>query len=100
MDRRPRARADGGTPPRRARHGGCGAPAVTAGTETVAGLFRRTYDAEPAGFWRAPGRVNLIGEHPDYNDGFVLPFAIDRAAHVAVALREDRRGRIASTFEE
>lgn len=38
---------------------------------------------------RSPGRVNIIGEHTDYNEGFVLPAAIDKAAYVAVALRED-----------
>ncbi len=43
---------------------------------------------------RGPGRVNLIGEHTDYNDGFVLPVAIDRAAFVAAAPREDRRLRV------
>ncbi len=55
-------------------------------------LFRRfaeVYGHAPDGVWRAPGRVNLIGEHTDYNDGFVLPFAIDRSAMVAVRLRRD-----------
>jgi galactokinase len=42
------------------------------------------------GVWAAPGRVNLIGEHTDYNDGFVLPIAIDRCAVVAIARRRDR----------
>ena len=73
---------------------------MTAGTRTVAELFRRTYGAEPAGFWRAPGRVNLIGEHTDYNDGFVLPFAIDRATTVALSPRDDGRIRLVSTFDE
>lgn len=49
--------------------------------------FTEVYGHAPDGVWRAPGRVNLIGEHTDYNDGFVLPFAIDRAALVAVRLR-------------
>src|SRR5947209_7317360 len=69
------------------------------GHEPAAALFADRFGGDPDGLWRAPGRVNLIGEHTDYNDGFVLPFAIDRAAHVAVALRNDRRVRIASTFE-
>jgi galactokinase len=73
---------------------------VTAGTETVAGLFRRTFAAEPSGFWRAPGRVNLIGEHTDYNDGFVLPVAIDRATTIALVPRDDDRIRLVSTFDE
>jgi galactokinase len=73
---------------------------VTAGTRVVADLFRRTFGGEPAGFWRAPGRVNLIGEHTDYNDGFVLPFAIDRATTVALSPRDDGRIRLVSTFDE
>jgi galactokinase len=72
---------------------------VTAGTESVADLFQRSYGAGPAGFWRAPGRVNLIGEHTDYNDGFVLPFAIDRATTIALSPRDDERIRLVSTFD-
>ena len=45
---------------------------------------------------RAPGRVNLIGEHTDYNDGFVLPMAIDRAVWIALRPRNDRRVLISS----
>src|SRR5215813_3368106 len=45
---------------------------------------------------RAPGRVNLIGEHTDYNDGFVMPAAIDASTWVAIAPREDRTIRIYS----
>jgi galactokinase len=44
----------------------------------------------------APGRVNLIGEHTDYNDGFVLPMAIDRAIRVRVTRRPDRTAVITS----
>jgi galactokinase len=51
--------------------------------------FRALYSVGPR-FFRAPGRVNLIGEHTDYNDGFVMPFAIDREAVVAGRLRDDR----------
>ncbi len=51
--------------------------------------------------FRAPGRVNLIGEHTDYNDGFVLPMAIDKETAVAVAPRKDRKIRAFSVnFEE
>jgi galactokinase len=52
-----------------------------------------------AGTWSAPGRVNLIGEHTDYNEGFVLPFAIDRRTTVALTPRDDRLLRIRSTFD-
>ena len=55
--------------------------------------FRDRFSGEPRLF-RAPGRVNLIGEHTDYNDGFVLPMAIDREAAVAVSERSDRVVRI------
>jgi galactokinase len=57
--------------------------------------FRRLYGTEPRLF-RAPGRVNLIGEHTDYNDGFVLPVAIDRGTTVAAAPRPGRRVRVRS----
>ena len=56
------------------------------------------FGAAPDGVWQAPGRVNLIGEHTDYNEGFVLPFAIDRTARVAVRLRPDSTIRLLSTF--
>ena len=57
--------------------------------------FRKLYGTEPRLFW-APGRVNLIGEHTDYNDGFVLPMAIDRGTAVAAVPRQDRTVRIFS----
>jgi galactokinase len=57
--------------------------------------FTSRYGRAPRIF-RAPGRVNLIGEHTDYNDGFVLPCAIDFATCVAVSPREERRIRVAS----
>ena len=58
--------------------------------------FVRTFDRHPAGVWSAPGRVNLIGEHTDYNDGFVLPFAIDARTTVAAATRDDGQVRLRS----
>jgi galactokinase len=65
----------------------------------VAG-FGRTFGRPPTSLWSAPGRVNLIGEHTDYNDGFVLPFAIDRHTVMAAAPRNDRRIRVASVFAD
>lgn len=50
----------------------------------VTAAFRDAFDRPPDLLVRAPGRVNLIGEHTDYNDGFVLPCAIDRATTVAI----------------
>jgi len=62
--------------------------------------FRAKYGAEPRIF-RAPGRLNIIGEHTDYNDGFVLPCAIDFATYVAGRGRPDRSIRVASlNFEK
>lgn len=53
--------------------------------------FQRRVGGEPAVIARAPGRVNLIGDHTDYNDGYVLPMAIDRAVWLAMRGRSDRR---------
>ncbi|HXW81979.1 MAG TPA: galactokinase [Acidimicrobiales bacterium] len=53
--------------------------------------------AQPEGLWAAPGRVNLIGEHTDYNAGLALPFAIDRATVIAARRRTDGLVRIHST---
>jgi galactokinase len=71
---------------------------VTAADDARA-LFSRLTGAEPDGLWSAPGRVNLIGEHTDYNDGFVFPFAIGHRTHVALGRREDGRIRVVSTFD-
>ena len=53
--------------------------------------FDERFGTSPPLIARAPGRVNLIGEHTDYNDGFVLPMAIDRAVWIALRPRRDRR---------
>ena len=53
--------------------------------------FTDRFVEPPRWIVRAPGRVNLIGEHTDYNDGFVLPLAIDRAVWIGLRPREDRR---------
>ncbi|MBK4348289.1 galactokinase [Lacisediminihabitans changchengi] len=68
--------------------------------DDTAETFTTLFGYEPSGLWSAPGRVNLIGEHTDYNLGFVLPFAIDRRTIVALGLREDGIARVASSFAE
>ena len=57
----------------------------------VSQAFQERYSAHPRFVVRAPGRVNLIGEHTDYNDGFVLPMAIDRAIWIALRSRQDHQ---------
>jgi len=66
-------------------------PVVTYGSiaDSLAERFQRSYGTR-AGIFRAPGRVNLIGEHTDYNDGFVMPAAIDYYTWVAAGKRDDR----------
>jgi galactokinase len=68
-------------------------------TSSAAETFRAAFGADPAGFSRGPGRANLIGEHTDYNNGFVLPFAIDREIVAAFAPRTDRTIRLATSIE-
>jgi galactokinase len=65
-------------------------------SETVRQVFSDRFGAEPSHLVRAPGRVNLIGEHTDYNDGFVLPLAIDRATWIALRARNDTTVRLHS----
>ncbi|GAA3760656.1 galactokinase [Spinactinospora alkalitolerans] len=55
----------------------------------VAAAFEEAYGLQPAGVWRAPGRVNLIGEHTDYNDGLVLPMALPWGVSLALAPTDD-----------
>lgn len=57
----------------------------------VSQAFARAMGHAPQGCWIAPGRVNLIGEHTDYNEGFVLPFALSHGAIVAASPRRDER---------
>lgn len=59
------------------------------GAQQVQGGFAELYGTAPEGVWAAPGRVNLIGEHTDYNDGFVMPFALPHVTLAAVARRDD-----------
>ncbi len=55
--------------------------------DLVARAFAEQHDHDPTGVWEAPGRVNVIGEHTDYNDGFVLPFALAQRVTMAAGLR-------------
>jgi galactokinase len=65
----------------------------------AATAFRSAYGADPAVVGRAPGRVNLIGEHTDYNGGLVLPVALPHATYAAMSPRADDVVRIASVEE-
>ncbi|MFJ9664566.1 galactokinase [Streptomyces sp. NPDC101219] len=57
--------------------------------QQVTDRFTELYGTAPQGVWAAPGRVNLIGEHTDYNDGFVMPFALPHRTTAAVSPRTD-----------
>jgi galactokinase len=59
--------------------------------------FSEAFGRDPEGIWGAPGRLNIIGEFTDYNDGFVLPMAIDAVTTTAVALRGDDVIRVSSS---
>jgi galactokinase len=68
---------------------------VTA-AERAQQAFAERFGTEPEGVWAAPGRVNVIGEHTDYNDGFVLPVALPHTTRAAVGRRTDGRVALAS----
>lgn len=68
-------------------------------TVELVDCFASCYGGAPAAAVRAPGRVNLIGEHTDYNDGFCLPMAIERDVRIALRARDDRTVRVASVQE-
>ncbi len=63
--------------------------AQAAAVERVGRSFAAMHGAEPAGVWGAPGRVNVIGEHVDYNGGLCLPFALPHRTYVALSPRDD-----------
>lgn len=75
-------RAKAGDGPREARLDG------------LLGAFRERFGGAPDAVVRAPGRVNLVGEHTDYNEGFVLPMAIDRDVRIALRARADDTVRV------
>jgi len=64
--------------------------------ERAGQAFTERFGTEPEGVWAAPGRVNVIGEHTDYNDGFVLPVALPHTTRAAVGRRTDGRVALAS----
>ncbi len=69
---------------------------MTSADAAVTQDFADRHGRPPAGVWAAPGRANLIGEHTDYNDGFVMPFALAQAVTVAAAPRDDGRWSVTS----
>ncbi|BDR53426.1 galactokinase [Bombiscardovia nodaiensis] len=68
------------------------------GASQAAELFRKTFGSDPLGVWSAPGRVNLIGEHTDYNAGLCLPIALPHRTFLAMKPREDDQVRLVSSF--
>jgi galactokinase len=64
-------------------------PAADGAAERAAAWFRECFGADPECVWLAPGRANLIGEHTDYNEGLVLPFALGRSTLAAASRRAD-----------
>jgi galactokinase len=69
--------------------------------DQITNIFQENFGQRPAHVARAPGRVNLLGEHVDYNDGFVLPAAIDRATYVAFSGTDSQQTTlIAADFNE
>ena len=71
-------------------------PARAATVERVTKAFTAAYGSPPAGVWAAPGRVNVIGEHVDYNGGLCLPFALPHRTYVALSPRDDDRVTVTS----
>jgi len=69
---------------------------VSVDSASLGDVFRRQFGREPEFVSEAPGRVNLIGEHTDYNEGFVLPMAIDRTVAVAAAPADGKTVRVYS----
>ncbi len=68
--------------------------------ETVAKIFKERWQGEPL-IIRSPGRINIIGEHTDYNEGFVMPAAIDKAVYMAIGSRTDDEVHLyAADFKE
>ena len=69
------------------------------GVTRVTELFAKVFDTHPDGVWSAPGRVNLIGEHTDYNAGLCLPIALPHRTFIALRRREDNIVRVVSDVD-
>lgn len=69
------------------------------GVRVATNLFRATYGENPAGIWAAPGRVNLIGEHTDYNAGLCLPIALPHRTFIALKPRNDTHVNVVSDVD-
>lgn len=70
----------------------------TAGADEASALFEETYGSAPTGVWSAPGRVNIIGEHTDYNAGLCLPIALPHRTFIAISPRSDTKARVVSAM--
>ncbi|MCI1983578.1 MAG: galactokinase [Bifidobacteriaceae bacterium] len=70
-----------------------------AGADAASALFEKTYGSKPTGVWSAPGRVNIIGEHTDYNAGLCLPIALPHRTFIAVSPRKDSIARVVSAMD-
>ena len=68
--------------------------------DELTAAFEHTFGAAPTGVWSAPGRVNLIGEHTDYNGGLCLPIALPQRTYAAVSRRDDGVLRMASAQQD
>lgn len=69
------------------------------GAAKAADLFEATFGEQPSGVWAAPGRVNIIGEHTDYNAGLCLPIALPHRTYIALRPREDTKVRVVSDIK-
>ena len=73
---------------------------MSAPADRVAAAFAEAFGGEPDGRWWAPGRVNLIGEHTDYNEGFVLPLALQQGVAAAARVVDEPVLRVRSAQQE
>ena len=72
---------------------------ATEGARRASELFETTFEGTADGVWASPGRVNIIGEHTDYNGGLCLPIALPHRTYVALRPRSDDEVHLASAFE-